>query len=62
MTGRGPGRPRIGRAVSITLPEWLIDAAAAAAAADNHGATATSVLRSWAIRGALLRRRKADEE
>lgn len=61
MTGRGPGRPRIGRAVSITLPEWLIDAAAAAAA-DNHGVTASSVLRSWAIRGALLRRRKADEE
>lgn len=60
MTGRGPGRPRIGRAVSITLPEWLIDAAAAAA--DNHGVTASSVLRSWAIRGALLRRRKADEE
>ena len=61
MTSRGPGRPRIGRAVSITLPEWLIDAAAAAAA-DNQGVTVASVLRSWAIRGALLRPRKDDQD
>ena len=61
MTGNGPGRPRIGRAVTVTLPEWLIDAAAAAAV-DNHGVTTAAVLRSWAVRGAILRPRKDDQD
>lgn len=60
MTRRGPGRPRIGRAVTVTLPEWLIDAAAEAA--DKHGATTAAVLRSWAMRGAILRPRKDDQD
>ena len=56
MTGkRGRGQPRIGRAVKLTLPDDVIDAAERIAEQDTtpqKRVTKSGILRRWTIDGA----------
>ena len=49
------GRPRIGRAINLTVPEVIVTAARATAdreTTDEAKVTASAVLRRWLIAGA----------
>ena len=57
------GRPRIGRAINLTVPEVIVTAARATAdreTTDEAKATTSAVLRRWLIAGAEAR--NDDEE